>query len=186
MKLKKDDLRVERISKKYLGIIKDFKSYEKELADFLVEDAFENQRKGISVTYLWFLREKGVLVGYVTLLTDTIHLDEDLKRYFKGEEINYKSLPALKIGRLAVDDEHRQKGIGSHMIDFSIVVAKNIFENYAGCRFITVDAKRNSDSRLDSIHFYAKQGFRVLKEREKGTMPMYLDLWLKELQKTDG
>jgi len=31
---------------------------------------------------------------------------------------------------------------------------------------------------LDSIHFYKKLGFKTLKERIKGTTPMYLDLKL--------
>ena len=54
--------------------------------------------------------------------------------------------------------------------------ANEISENKSGCRFITLDAKRNEKRELDSIHFYKKLGFEVLKERNKGTMPMYLDL----------
>jgi len=47
------------------------------LVDFLVEDALENQKNRISVTYLIFL-ESGELVGYVTLLNDRINLEGDL------------------------------------------------------------------------------------------------------------
>ena len=62
------------------------------------------------------------------------------------------------------------------MVQFAIQQANEISENKAGCRFITLDAKRNEKRELDSIHFYRKIGFDMLKERNKGTMPMYLDL----------
>jgi hypothetical protein len=39
-----------------------------------------------------------------------------------------------------------------------------------GCRFIVVDAKKESE------HFYRKLNFDVLREREKGTIPMYFDM----------
>lgn len=60
------------------------------------------------------------------------------------------------------------------MIDFSIKIATYIYEGFSGCRFIVLDAKRNK--LKDPIHFYKKQGFKCLKERKKGTTPMYLDL----------
>ena len=60
------------------------------------------------------------------------------------------------------------------MIAFSVKIAHHIFNEYAGCRFIVLDAKRNPEN--DPIHFYKKIGFDMLKERKKGTTPMYLDL----------
>ena len=60
------------------------------------------------------------------------------------------------------------------MIDFSIKVAFHVHNEYSGCRFIVLDAKRNKEK--DPIHFYKKQGFKELKERQKGTTPMYFDL----------
>ncbi|MBU1111565.1 MAG: GNAT family N-acetyltransferase, partial [Nanoarchaeota archaeon] len=89
-----------------------------------------------------------------------------------------KSLPALKIGRLCVDDHYLRRGLGRLMIQFAIQKASEINMNKAGCRFITLDAKRNKDKELDSIHFYKIMGFDILKERIKGTTPMYLDLKL--------
>ncbi len=34
--------------------LSNFKSYEKELVDFLIEDSFNNQKQKLSVTFLWF------------------------------------------------------------------------------------------------------------------------------------
>ena len=155
-----------------------FQSYEMELVDFLKEDALENQKQRLSVTFLWFY--EGRLASYITLLSDKINLEGDLKEFFKEKGIHYKSLPALKIGRLCVDDTFLRRGFGKLMILSAIQIANGINRNRAGCRFITLDAKRNPDKNLDSIHFYKKMGFSALKERVKGTTPMYLDLKLIE------
>lgn len=170
-KIDVENIKIERLNEKHS--IADFQSYEQELVDFLVEDALENQKNRISVTYLWFLKT-GELIGYVTLLNDRINLEGDLKMLFRDKGILYRALPALKIGRLCVDDRYLRRGIGTLMTDFSIRMAFNIFNEYSGCRFIVLDAKRNKQK--DSIHFYKKQGFKELKERHKGTTPMYLDL----------
>src|SRR3989338_2168823 len=107
------DIKIERLNEKHN--ISDFQSYEKELVDFLVEDALDNQKNRISVTYLIFL-ESGELVGYVTLLNDRINLEGDLKDIFRGKGIAYHSLPALKIGRLCVDHRFLRMGIGTLII----------------------------------------------------------------------
>ena len=166
-----ENIKIERLNEKHK--IDNLQSYERELVNFLVEDALENQNNRISVTYLWFLKS-GELVGYITLLNDRINLEDDLKDIFRRKGIEYHSLPALKVGRLCVDNSSLRKGLGTLMIDFSIKVAYHIFENYSGCRFIVLDAKRNRNN--DPIHFYKKLGFKELKERKKGATPMYLDL----------
>ena len=175
-------LTFERLDGKHSELLKSFQCCQKDLKDFLLDDAIPNQKKGISVTYLFFSKEKN-LIGYVSVLTDNLNLNADLKEYFKQKEgIHYKSLPALKIGRLAVDDRYIRKGIGTEMLYFSIYLAEQIYGRYCGCRFITLDAKR--DPKEDTTHFYKKLGFRVYKQREKGSVPMYLDLWLRPDIKT--
>lgn len=103
-------------------------------------------------------------------------LEGDLKVFFREKDIHYKSLPALKIGRLCVHDNFQRRGLGKLMVLFAITQANEICDRRSGCRFITLDAKRNEKRELDSIHFYKKLGFKILKERRKGTTPMYLDL----------
>ena len=171
-KIQSHEIVIEKIDDKH--DLSSFKSYEKELVDFIIEDARNNQKQKLSVTFLWFYEKN--LVGYVTLLNDKINLEGNLKEFFRGKDIHYKSLPALKIGRLCVHDDFLKRGIGRLMVLFAIKQANEISENKSGCRFITLDAKRNEKRELDSIHFYKKIGFNVLKERTKGTMPMYLDL----------
>lgn len=172
-KIKLEELHIEIIN---LGHnVNNFKSYEQELVDFLIEDALDNQQKKISATYLWFYKPKDELVGYVTVLADAINLQGELKEYFRQAGIFYRSLPTLKIGRLCVSDDYLGRGIGTLMIEFTIILAEKIGKDI-GLRFITTDAKRNQDPGKDSIHFYKKFGFEVLKQREKGTIPLYKDL----------
>jgi GNAT superfamily N-acetyltransferase len=174
-KISPKDIRIERISQVHEHVINSFKSYEKELVDFLKEDALDNQEREVSTTHLWFLKGTNYLIGYVTLLSDSLNLNSPLKEEFRNKGINYKSLPALKIGRLCVDDRFLKKGVGRIMLQFVINIIREM-NKFSGCRFITVDAKRNEDKSKDSIHFYKKMGFKVLREREKGTTPMYKDI----------
>ncbi len=170
-KIKPEEINIGRINDKHN--LSSFNSYEKELVEFEKEDALNNQKNKISVTYLWFLKS-GELVGYITLLNDRINLEGDMKEVFRGKGISYHSLPAIKVGRLCVDDKFLGRGLGTLMLAFAVKIANHIFEQYSGCRFIVLDAKRNP--KKDSIHFYKKIGFEELKERKKGTTPMYLDL----------
>lgn len=166
-------LRVEKLHKDH-GL-QGFQCYESELVKFLHEDALEHQNKKLSVTYLWFLEGNNQLVGYITLLNDKIDLVGNLKAYFNQKGISFKSIPALKIGKLAVDNKFLRRGIGTLMVAFASDHAKLISEKFSGCRFLTLEAKRNVDVNKDSIHFYKKLNFNILKERKPET-PMYLDL----------
>src|SRR3989344_6811194 len=170
-KIKVEDVRIERLNEKHS--LNNFQSYEQELVDFLLEDALNNQKNRISVTYLWFLNNSK-LAGYITLLSDRINLEGDVKDMFRRKGIEYHSLPALKVGRLCVDDCYLRRGLGTLMLAFAVKVANRIFNECAGCRFMVLDAKKNPKN--NPIHFYKKLGFQTLKERKKGTTPMYLDL----------
>ncbi len=169
------DIDIQKINDLHKPLLASFKSYEKELTGFLIEDALDNQDKSISITYLWFYKPTNELIAYISVLTDAISLQGELKSFFRRAGIAYKSLPALKIGRLCVSDNFLRRGLGTLMLEFAIILAEKIRKD-AGLRFITTDAKRNLDPNKDSLHFYKKLGFEVLKEREKGTSPMYKDL----------
>lgn len=169
-----DDIEIISINSKHNELLNRFETDVDELKYFLTEDALKNQQQKISLTFLWFYKDQ--LVSYISLLNDKINLEGNLKVFFKEKDILYKSLPALKIGRLCVHNDFRKRGLGKLMILFAVQKAAFIGNNVAGCRFITLDAKRNEKRELDSVYFYTKMGLKVLKERKKGTIPMYLDL----------
>ena len=164
----------EPMSKKHNGLISNFCTYESELKNFLVEDALNNQLEKISMSYLFFYKEQ--LAGYITLLNDSLRLEGDLKNSFFNKNVLYKTLPAVKIGRLAVDDNFLRRGLGSIMIMLAYNFANSISKNYCGCRFLILDAKKNKDPKKNVIHFYKKLNFKILKERKKGSVLMYFDI----------
>jgi len=163
------DLRIEVIGPEHKQYVNGFESNNKELRDFLVEDALKNQEIGISTTYLWFYNPKNRLAAYVTILMDAIRVSGDLRSSFLGQRVGYKTLPALKVGRLCVDKRYERRSIGTNIMYFVMEKAIHLSDE-AGCRFIIVDAKK------DSEHFYKKLGFDVLRAREKGTIPMCFDI----------
>ncbi len=169
-KISQDKLKVEKLSEKHKAILKNFKTDNIELKKFLVEDALRNQELAISNTYLWFYEPKNELVAYISILTDAIGIHgTGLGEYFHDKGIRYKTLPAMKIGRICVHKEYTRKDIGTYIIKFAMLKLL-ILNKDLGCRFISTDAKR------DAIHFYKRVGFEILKAREKGTIPMYYDM----------
>lgn len=175
-KIKAEDVKVEILCPSHMYFLQDFRSYEHELVDFLIEDALNNQNQRLSLTFLWFYNN--ALVSYITLLNDRINLEGDLKYFFKEKGILYKSLPALKIGRLCVHDSFLRKGLGRLMVVFALQIVGEISKTKSGCRFLTLDAKQNSNMPFSPVDFYKKLDFKSLKDRKKGVVPMYLDTYL--------
>lgn len=171
-KIQPEDISIEILNENHN--IADFKSYEIELVKFLVEDALSNQKQKLSLTFLWFYEKE--IAGFITLLTDRINLEGSLRYRFLEKGVNYKTLPAIKIGRLCVHDNYLRRGLGTLMVAFAAQKANEINSKVAGCRFVTVDAKRDNNSGVNAIDFYKKINFHILKDRKEGAAPMFLDL----------
>ncbi|MEK6845679.1 MAG: GNAT family N-acetyltransferase, partial [Nanoarchaeota archaeon] len=155
--IKPEDIKIEIIDSNHRVDL--FISYEKELVDFLREDALGNQKQRLSVTFLWFY--DGNLVSYISLLNDKINLEGNLKEFFQEKGIHYKSLPALKIGRICVDDRFQRRGLGKLMILTTIKIAHEISKTRSGCRFVTLDAKISQNSDRDPLQFYQFMGVQI-------------------------
>jgi len=145
-----------------------FNSHSDELNEFLKKDAMGDHKNRVSRTYLCCWKKN--IVGYVTLLTDTLELhavseSDGIDGYF------YQKYPAIKIARLAVDVKFERKGVGRFILLTSIGKAIKISDEI-GCRYITVDSKP------DSIGFYEKHGFKVVKKYRNSNFPkMYLNIY---------
>lgn len=148
-----------------------FSCEDADLDDFFENVAPHYDTELLGKTYAWVSADKPThILGMVTLANDSVKLklisSTALNRLQRGV-VNTKrgiNFPAVLIGRLGVSSEDRGKGlnIGSQIIDF----VKNWFrssDNKTGCRFIVVDAYNNDRT----IHFYAKNGFKLLYRTEK-------------------
>jgi hypothetical protein len=150
-----------------------------EYAAYLREDAFRAQTDHVAIT--WLLREKkgGEIAAYMSLITDAVKLSNAEKELHKLD-YPFKTIPALKIAKLATDDATRQKyrGLGTYMVFQAGTVARNIINPYCASRFLTVDADIEHD--VGVLAFYQKNGFIPnieLSGKRRKTISMRLDLY---------
>lgn len=156
--------------------IKPFRCTEQDLNGFLFDDAKRYQSELMAVTYLIEDSSKDVTVAYYSLLADKISFNPEEKSAWNKINRNIpnnkrrKNYPAVKIGRLAVNEDYSGCGLGSMII-------RNIMYTFTqvkrlGCRFLTVDALHSATP------FYEKCGFKFFTEEDKDdeTRLMFFDL----------
>jgi len=82
----------------------------------------------------------------------------------------------VKIGRFGVHIDFQRNRLGSLFLYMINCLLTN--NNRTGCRYLTVDARRDKANRVDVRPFYTKNGFRPLPCRAPTSRytPMYFDL----------
>jgi len=127
-----------------------------DLNEFLKEDCIVQKKIMLNTTYLCIYNKE--IVGFITISTDSINikeLGEEYEETFQNKEINYKRFPAIKIGRLAVDNKFQNKGIGEfllhYLFEYLLKMSKEL-----GFRFLSIDAY------LSAYEFYTKNYFEVI------------------------
>ena len=153
---------------KEMDDITSFRCSEASLNEFIKEEALAYQRELMGNTYV--VLQGGALIAFFTLSMDNIRVQKipsDLKIDGFWDMEYY---PAMKIGRLAVDERYERMGGGTYLLRVIFDLAMETTQAVA-CRFITVNAKRNA------IPFYERNGFITLKSQEKRREPtMCLDI----------
>ncbi|MFH1224875.1 MAG: GNAT family N-acetyltransferase [Candidatus Diapherotrites archaeon] len=174
-----DDMEIIELGDSTGVFINGFSSHIQEIEKFLKEDALKQAKEGINRTFLWMSRSGKRIIGYITICADSISLDKVQKEEMIRRGINYKSLPALKIGRMGVQKGFCRRGIGTKMIAFAVRRAVMVHK-ISACRFITLDAKNEEEipESLKPIHFYKRMDFEILKTKQKSKVAhMYRDLF---------
>ena len=149
--------------------IKPFDCEDEDLNDFLFNEAVSYQKELLATTFV--MENDKQTLGYYSLLNDSLQLKEEMFasksqfRKFLRELMPYpkrhlKTIPALKIGRLAIDKTFKGKGLGSVIMANIISRCIKMNEEQA-CRLITVDAYKQA------VPFYQKMGFKFLIEGDK-------------------
>lgn len=159
-------------------IIKPFDCGDADLNDFLFNDAKPYLFELYAVTYLYIFGDD--TVAFFSVSNDSISFDEktisrtDWNRFCR--RIPYvkrrHDSPAVKIGRLGVNKQFHNTGIGFQLLTYIKIFF--IDNNKTGCRFITLDAYNNPET----LSFYKKNGFTFLTESDEAdkTRSMYFDL----------
>lgn len=162
--------------------LKPFNCGNPDLNGFLLEtgttepNATLSEKELLATTYIVEANSTHAILAYFSLLHDKIDrsiADSAIWNKLSREIPNAKrrsSYPALKIGKLAVSDQVKSKGLGTQIINF--VEWLFLQERRAGCRFITVDALREAEA------FYTKNYFKRLvnPNPDDDTVQMYFDL----------
>ena len=100
--------------------LSDFECESDDLNDFLKNDALKQQNEKLNLTKLIIC--EGEIIGFVSLLTDSMKLrllqDEVEKEKIKGElkVSENNTIPAIKIGRFAIDKKYTGHGLGSQIL----------------------------------------------------------------------
>jgi hypothetical protein len=151
-----------------------------EYTDYLLKDALRSQKDHIAKTWILWERATGSIAAYMSLIMDAIKLSFTEKEL---HNLNYpfKTIPAMKIAKLAVDCRHSEKykGIGSFMIEFAMSKALSCNDDYCAARFLTAD---DADIEHDEgiLAFYQKNGFipnTELFNKNRKTISMRKDIY---------
>jgi hypothetical protein len=150
-----------------------------EYNDYLFQDALRSMDDHIALTWLLTERSTGKIAAYMSLIMDAIKLSVTEKEHHK---LNYpfKTIPAMKIAKLAVDVSFSIKynGIGTFMIGSAKRLAWACNSAYCAARFLTVDADIEHDKGV--LAFYEKNGFvpnSELYNKNRKTVSMRKDVF---------
>ena len=154
-----------------------------EYVSFLMDKALRLEELAITKTFVLIHNITHELIGYYSLSTDTVKLTTAEKDENNLSEVSFMSLPAMKLGKLAINktlsDKAKRKGYGSFVLDIVNTYAYEIIECGVACRFVTVDADIEYDT--DTPIFYKKNGFvenvSVTKKNTAKTISMRRDVF---------
>ena len=119
-----------------------------DLNEFIRDDAPRLEQHDVTRVYVAANGSTGL--GYVAIVADTVVLKTPERKKLGLDQP--KNVPALKIGRLAVDVSLQNKGVGEQLIKVAYQQAL-VIRRPVGCRLLTVDAY------AAKVAWYEKRGF---------------------------
>ena len=141
---------------------------------FLVQAAKRFHKRNLARTYV-LGADRRQIVAYLTLVCGEVELQAGKSPAAEHDKsYRYKSYPAVKIARLAVDERYRGKALGKMLVTLALGIAKDQVCPAVGCRFVTVDAKS------DAVKFYERLGFSFLEteqNRQRSEPILFVDLY---------
>jgi hypothetical protein len=150
-----------------------------EYNDYLSIDAFRSWKDHIAFTLLLREKENNTISAYMSLIADAIKMSVSEKE-LHNLQYPFKTIPAMKIAKLAVDKVAKEKysGIGSFMIHIAKSFAISCNKRYMACRFLSVDADIEHNANV--LDFYKMNGFLANEEffnKNRKTISMRKDIY---------
>ena len=128
---------------------------------FIKEQASQDQAKNLSQTHVLVpaapRTNAATIAGYVSLNASSLFVGELPAAEQKVTRM--KSIPALLIGRMAVDINFRNLGLGKCLLMHALFTGATL-ASQVGCRLVIVDAKDGTAKT-----FYERFGFVALPDK---------------------
>ena len=136
---------------------------------YLQERSGQDIRKYYSTVFVAVEEVTDKVLGYYTLSNASVFLN-NIPNSIQKKLPKYPDIPAIRLGRLAIDLSMQGKGLGSELIADAVI---RCVSNVSAWSMMIVDAKDDT-----AIAFYQKFGFEKLLDNDK-----HLFIMRKELEK---
>jgi GNAT superfamily N-acetyltransferase len=160
-----------------------FNSGVDDITNFLFEDSKNYQRERMANTYL-FVDDNHDIVAFFCISNDCL-VDKGEEKGFSNKIFNrfhkkiklpnpkrIRQYPAIKVGRLGVDEKYHRTGLSYDLMDF--IKGFSLKDHKPACRLLLLDAL----NKERQIKYYEKNGFTFLLEDDvhNENRIMYFDL----------
>lgn len=149
-----DDYVVARLSTSH--VLDGFECAHDALTAWLKQSARTADNKGIARVWVYTMQSSEAVVGYFALSPHLVKRDGDSK-LMRGDP---DEIPAILLGKLAVDNQLRGKGHGGELLHAALTLCVQAVDR-AGGRYVVVDA---IDDEAQS--FYEHYGFTAMPSAE--------------------
>lgn len=144
--------------------LKNFDCGETILNDYLIKYASQDLKRYLASVYICSLEDQKEIIGYYTLSSNRIDISELQENYVRRLPY-YPYLPAILIGRLAIDLRYQKKKIGE------LLLMDALYKSYKSeiAAFAVIVEAKNIEAR----NFYKKYEFNeFLDNPNKLFLPM--------------
>jgi ribosomal protein S18 acetylase RimI-like enzyme len=117
----------------------------------------QDARRRVTACFVAVEQGRGVLAGYYTVASSSVPLT-DLPEALAKKLPRYPSVPAVRMGRLAIDQQFRGKGLGAAML--ADALARSVKAEIAAYALV-VDAKD-----AQAAAFYRHHGFLAFNDNQ--------------------
>ncbi|MHC5936396.1 GNAT family N-acetyltransferase [Nostoc sp.] len=125
---------------------------------YIVKSTSQNLNKKVATVFVLIDSPSMDIIAYYTLSTYTVDITNLDKTFTKGLP-RYPLLPAILLGRLAVDSSRQSQGLGGVILIDALKRVLRATEQVASSVAVIVEA---IDEK--AVNFYQKYGFQQFKE----------------------
>lgn len=127
-----------------------FSSYSEALNRYFHKIVSQDEKRKLAKCFVLIDKKQQLIIGYYTLSASSVLVSDVPKERLK-REIRYPNIPAVLMGRLAIDQRFERQGYGKFLIADAI---HRIQASQLGIAVLIVEAKDDN-----AVAFYEKLGF---------------------------